>query len=99
MSCPIKPIQNVVILVKPQPEEVRESGIIIPMAFNDSEEYEVVAVGPGKYGNDGIQIPVSVRPGERVLCNPHQLQPTKLPDDPVIYFSCRDDPGSIRAVL
>jgi chaperonin GroES len=97
--CSIKPIQDRVILKKPAADEVRESGIIIPIMYADGDEYEVVAVGPGRYGNDGIQIPVSVQVGEHVLCNPYQLQEIKLPDDPVTYYACRDDAGSIRAVL
>ena len=99
MTCPIKPIQDRVILIKPAKEEVRASGIIVPKMFDDSDEFEVVAVGPGRYGNDGVQIPVSVKPGERVLCNPHQVQELKLPDDPQGYYATRDEPGSIRAVL
>lgn len=98
MTCSIQPIQDRVIMVKPAKEEVRESGIVIPMAFDDSEEYAIVAVGPGRYGNDGVQIPMSVRVGEHVLCNPHQVQEIRIPGEPV-YYATRDEPGSIRAVL
>ena len=96
--CRIKPIQDRVILRKPEQNEMRESGIIIPLMYEDSEEYEVVAIGPGRYGNDGIQIPVSVAVGEHVLVNKHQIQEIRIPGEPV-YFATRDEPGSIRAVL
>src|SRR5208282_3993872 len=99
MNCTIKPIQDRVILIKPKPSTWRESGVIVPIMFDDSDEYEVVAVGPGRYGTDGIQIPVSVRVGEHVLCNKNQVQEIKLPDQPQVYYVTRDEPGSIRAVL
>ena len=97
--CAIKPIQDRVIMVKPKAEEVRESGIIIPIMYSDSEEYEIVAVGPGRYANDGIQIPLSVAVGDHVLCNRHQVQEIKLPTESVVYYACRDDGESIRAIL
>lgn len=98
---PIRPLQDRVIMVKPEAEEVRPSGIVIPKMFDDAEEYEIVAVGPGRYGNDGIVIPLQVKVGDRVLCNKHQVQEIKLPDDPKTYFATRDHPtdGGIRAVL
>src|SRR5277367_3135303 len=96
----IKPIQDRVILIKPKPTNPwRDSGVIVPVAFDDSEEYEVVAIGPGRYGNDGIQIPVTVAVGDKVLCNKHQVQEVKMPDEPVTYYVTRDEPGSIRAIL
>jgi chaperonin GroES len=97
--CAIKPIQDRVIMIKPAAEEVRESGIIIPIMYDDSEEYEVVAIGPGRYGNDGIQLPMSVRVGDHVLCNKYQVQEIKLPTEKTIYYACRDDGDSIRAIL
>jgi chaperonin GroES len=99
VKCGIRPLQDRVILVKPKADELLESGVIVPAIFDDAEEYEVVAVGPGRYGNDGIQIPVSVRVGEHVLVNKHQVQPIRLPNDPTDYYATRDEPGSIRAVL
>ena len=96
--CAIKPIQDRVIMIKPKKNVWRDSGVIIPIMFDDSEEYEIVAVGPGRYGNDGIQIPVSVNVGDKVLCNKHQVQEIKIPGEQV-YYATRDEPGSIRAVL
>jgi len=96
--CTIKPIQDRVIMTKPTKNVWRESGVIIPAMFDDSEEYEVVAVGPGRYGNDGVQVPVTVAVGDKVLCNKHQVQELRIPGEPV-YYATRDEPGSIRAIL
>jgi chaperonin GroES len=43
-------------------------GIIIPDSAQEKpQEARVVAVGPGKTGDDGKRIPLDVRAGDRVL--------------------------------
>jgi len=42
---------------------------------------------------------MSVAVGDHVLCNKHQVQEIKLPTEQTVYYACRDDGESIRAIL
>jgi len=57
------------VLIKPQEaEEVTSSGIIIPdTATEGAVRGTVVAVGPGKYSENGTLIPLTVKVGDEVL--------------------------------
>lgn len=57
------------ILIKPMPKEERTaSGIVLPdtMSKDRPEMGEVLAVGPGRPGDDNDLIPVSVKVGQKV---------------------------------
>ena len=64
----IKPLADRVV-VKPGPaEEKTRGGIIVPDTAKEKPVLgEVVAVGPGKRGDDGKIIPMDVKKGDRVL--------------------------------
>ncbi len=64
----VKPLGDRV-LVKPLEEkEVKKGGIIIPdTAKEKPQEGEVIAVGPGKVADNGSQIKMEVKEGDKVL--------------------------------
>ena len=57
------------ILVKPtEPEEVTTGGIIIPdTAKEKPQQGEIVAVGKGRISDDGKEIPLQVKKGDKIL--------------------------------
>jgi chaperonin GroES len=57
------------IVVKPIPkEDVTKGGIFLPdTAKEKPQEGEVIAVGPGKLGDDGNRLPMEVKKGDRVI--------------------------------
>ncbi|MCX7880797.1 MAG: co-chaperone GroES [Ignavibacteria bacterium] len=62
------PLQDRVIVKPAPPEEVTKGGIIIPDTAKEKPmQGEVVAVGPGKMGEDGKLIPMTVKVGDRIL--------------------------------
>lgn len=81
----MKPINDRV-LVKPAPaEEKTKGGIIIPdTAKEKPQRGEVVAVGPGKDGNE-----MTVREGDVVLYGKYAGQEIKIED--VTYLIMRED--------
>ena len=94
----IRPIQDRIICIKPKGEQVRASGLIIPdLDSTQIEEAEVVAVGPGKYAQDGSRIPMQTAVGDRIVFNRHQAQSVRVPDDPVDYLALKDT--DVRVVL
>ena len=65
----IKPLYDRVLLKRSEPAETVKGGIIIPDTAKEKPmEAEVVAVGEGKYAEDGSKrIPLSVKAGNKVL--------------------------------
>jgi chaperonin GroES len=64
----IKPLYDRVLLKRSEPAEVVKSGIIIPDTAKEKPmEAEVIAIGDGKFSNDGKRVPMSVKVGEKVL--------------------------------
>ncbi len=64
----LKPLSDRVI-IKPLPaEEKTKGGIIVPDTAKEKPVMgEVVAVGPGKRGDDGKIVPMEVKAGDKVL--------------------------------
>lgn len=64
----VKPLNDRVLLLRLDAEQKSKGGIIIPdTAKEKPQEGKVVAVGPGKIGNDGKRILPEVKKGDRVL--------------------------------
>ena len=63
----VRPLADRVIVKPIEVEEKTKSGIVLPdTAKEKPQEGEVVAVGPGRY-EDGKQVPMNVKEGDRVL--------------------------------
>jgi chaperonin GroES len=64
----IKPMNDRILVVRVEEEQKTAGGIIIPdTAKEKPQEGKVVGVGPGKMGEDGKRIPMTVKEGDRVL--------------------------------
>jgi len=65
----IEPLHDKVIVKPLSSEEVTASGIVIPDTVDQEKpmEGEVIAVGPGKFDEDGKRMPMSVKVGDKVL--------------------------------
>lgn len=65
----IKPLGDHILIEPVKEEEKTKAGIFLPETASKekSEEGKVVAVGPGRKTDDGKIVPVSVRPGDKVL--------------------------------
>jgi chaperonin GroES len=64
----VKPLQDRVLLERLSGEEKTKGGIIIPdTAKERPAEGKVIEVGPGKRGEDGKLVPLTVKKGDRVL--------------------------------
>src|SRR5437868_14056059 len=78
MTLNIRPIGDR-ILVEPVEEKARKGGIIIPDTAKEKPmESVVVAVGPGKTGDDGKRIFLEVKKGDRVLVSKYGGTEIKL---------------------
>ena len=75
----IRPLSDRVIVKRMEAETKTASGIIIPDAATEKpDQGEIVAVGNGKTGDDGKQIPMNVKVGDRVLFGKYSGQVFKI---------------------
>ena len=64
----VRPLHDRILVTRVVAEAKTTGGIIIPDSAKEKpQEARVVAVGPGKTGDDGKRIPLDVRAGDRVL--------------------------------
>ena len=88
------------VLVKRQDEDVKSpAGIIIPDTAQKekSKRGVIVAVGPGKYGDEGDLIPMMVKVGAKVYFNSGWDNEVKMQDDESEYFLVHE--SDILAVI
>jgi len=63
-----RPLGDRVLVKRIKEEERTKGGIVIPdTAKEKPQEGKVVAVGKGKYGDDGKLIPIEVKAGDKIL--------------------------------
>ncbi|MBI3794398.1 MAG: co-chaperone GroES [Nitrospinae bacterium] len=68
MAVKVKPLADRVLVRPLEEKEMKRGGIIIPDSAKERPmEGEIVAAGPGKTGDDGKLIPLTVKKGDRVL--------------------------------
>ena len=86
----IRPLYDrIVVRRKDQKEQVR-GGIIIPdTAKEKPQEAEVIAVGEGKFAEDGRRMKLDVKPGDIILIGKYSGTEIKIED--VEYTILRED--------
>src|ERR1043165_887405 len=68
MTTTIRPLHDRIIVKRLDEQEQMRGGIIIPdTAKEKPQQGEVIAVGEGKFRDDGTRQPLDVRAGDRVL--------------------------------
>ena len=81
MTLKIRPVGDRVLVqaVEETPDKGRKGGIIIPDTAKEKPmESIVVAVGPGKIGEDGKKLFLEIKKGDRVLVNKYGGTEIKL---------------------
>ena len=88
----IVPLEDRIIVRPLEAEEVTASGLVIPdTAKEKPQEGEVIAVGPGRWDEDGEKrIPMEVAVGDRVLYSKYAGTEVKLDNDEFLVVSSRD---------
>ena len=77
----IKPLHDNILVKRLEEKEVKKGGIIIPdTAKEKPQEGEVIAVGPGKVGDDGKRQPMDVKVGDKILFGKYSGSEVKLND-------------------
>src|SRR5438309_10442575 len=87
MAVNIKPLHDRVILRRNEEGEQVRGGIIIPDSAKEKpQEGEVVAVGEGKYREDGTRQTLDVKSGDRVLFGKYSGSEIKLDGEELLIM-------------
>lgn len=78
----IKPILDHILIEPIKEEEKTKSGILLPQTAEKErpEQGKVIAVGPGKRNEKGELIPLSVKPGQKVIFTKYGPNEIKVGD-------------------
>jgi chaperonin GroES len=86
----IRPLNDRILVKRTEEETKTKGGIIIPdTAKEKPQRGEVIAVGPGKMGDDGKRIPLDVKAGDKVLFS--KYAGTEIKVDGVEQIFMRED--------
>ena len=87
MATNIKPLHDRVIVRRIEEGEQVRGGIIIPdTAKEKPQEGEVVAVGDGKYKDDGTRQTLDVKKGDRVLFGKYSGSEIKIDNEELLIM-------------
>ena len=86
----IRPLQDRVLVKRMEQEEQVRGGIIIPdTAKEKPQQAEVIAVGPGKFNDEGKRSPVDVKQGDKILIGKYSGSEIRIDDED--YVILRED--------
>ena len=92
MSINIKPLEDRIIVKQLEAEQTTASGLVIPdTAKEKPQEGEVVAVGPGRFNEDGDErIPLDIAVGDKVIYSKYGGTEVKYGGEEYLILSARD---------
>ena len=92
MSVNIKPLEDRIVVQPIDAEQTTASGLVIPdTAKEKPQEGEVVAVGPGRFNEDGDErIPMDVAVGDKVIYSKYGGTEVKYAGEEFLILSARD---------
>src|SRR5262245_32710107 len=86
----LRPLHDRIVVRRKEAKEQGRGGIIIPDAAKEKpQEAEVIAVGEGKYDENGKRIKLDVKKGDTILIGKYSGTDIKLDD--VEYTILRED--------
>ena len=91
MSVNIQPLEDRIVIQQVQAEQTTASGLVIPdTAAEKPQEGEVVAVGPGRFDDEGERIPMDVAVGDKVIYSKYGGTEVKYGGNEYLILSARD---------
>ena len=92
MSVSIKPLKDRIVVKPLDAEQTTASGLVIPdTAKEKPQEGEVLAVGPGRFDDEGEKrIPLDVKVGDTVLYSKYGGTEVKYSGQEYLILSARD---------
>lgn len=88
----LRPLGDRLIVSAGSKEEMTASGLVLPDTASKErpEQGEVIAVGPGRFDEDGERIPMSVKVGDTVVFKKYSPDEVKVGDKEYLVISESD---------
>ena len=87
MAIKLEPMGDRVVVRPIEKKEVSRGGIILPdTAKEKPHEGEIIAVGPGRYGDDGKRMAMDAKVGDRVIYAEYAGTEVKLDDEKLLIM-------------
>src|SRR2546426_1759939 len=88
----LQPLEDRIVVKPSEEEEMTASGLVIPdTAKERPQEGEVIAVGPGRFNEDGDErVPMDVKVGDKVIYSKYGGTEVKIKGDDHPILSARD---------
>ncbi len=88
----LRPLEDRLVVKALDESEVHSSGIIIPdtVSKDKPQKGEVMAVGPGKYDDNGKRFPMDVKVGDIVLFTKYGPTEVKIQGEELLVLSQSD---------
>jgi len=92
VSVNIKPLEDRILVKALDAEQTTASGLVIPdTAKEKPQEGEVLAVGPGRFNDDGDErIPLDISIGDKVIYSKYGGTEVKYSGEEYLILSARD---------
>jgi chaperonin GroES len=94
----LKPLEDRIVVKPSEEEEMTASGIVIPETAKERpQEGKVVAVGPGRFDEEGKnRIPVDVKSGDTVIYSKYGGTEVKVEGEEYLILSARDVLATVK---
>ena len=90
-STSIKPMSDRIIIRPTEQEDMTQSGIILPdTAKERPQEGEVLAVGPGRYLDNGKRLEMEIKAGDKVIYSKYAGTEIEADDGELLLLGSND---------
>ena len=87
----LKPLEDRIVVKPGEAEERTASGLVIPdTAKEKPQQGEVVAVGPGRIGDDNERVPMDIAAGDTVVYSKYGGTEITVDGQDLLILSARD---------
>lgn len=97
MSAAINPLGDYVVAVGEEASTKTASGLFLPNGASEKPKVaKVIAVGPGKVGDDNKRVPMTVKVGDRILYKNYSETEVKVDGKPYLLVKEEDVLATIK---
>ena len=87
----LKPLEDRIVVKAADAEETTASGLVIPdTAKEKPQQGEVIAVGPGRFGDDNERVPMDIKVGDKVVYSKYGGTEITIEGEDLLILSGRD---------
>lgn len=97
MSVPLQPLADYIVAIGEEAATKTASGIYLPDAAQEKPKTaKVLAVGPGKVGDDNERIPMTLKVGDRIIYKSYSTTEVKIGKDEYILVKEEDVLATVK---